>query len=131
MTALMIRRAAVKAVEQWLSRLCTFAATDCAHVTRTNKCSAFVSCFGKAVAAHTCHVIILSAGEQATLLAGVTRVATDEAGARVVHALRAVVVFGVLRREVETAAVKGAMTRPQTVEQICVLATNVADIVRL
>jgi hypothetical protein len=39
-------------------------------------------------------------------------------------------VFGVLRREVETAAVKGAMTRPQTVEQICVLATNVADIVR-
>jgi hypothetical protein len=75
-------------------------------------------------------VIILSAGEQATLLAGVTRVATDEAGARVVHALRAVVVFGVLRREVETAAVKGAMTRPQTVEQICVLATNVADIVR-
>lgn len=78
-------------------------------------------------------MIKFAANEQTTLLRGrgVTRVVTYEARARVVEALVAVVVRGVIWREIETAAVIGTATGPETVEQICVSATNVANIIGL
>jgi len=100
LTAQVIRGAAVKAVAQIVLR--AFAATHIAHVARTNKCSAIISCFGQAIAARAGRVIKFSADEQAALLQRrrVARVVTNETRARVVDALGAVIKRGVIWREI-------------------------------